>query len=307
MTKDRTRERSAQQVRIDFDSQSSTTSRTGAMAFAATVFAVPTAAVLAATWNIASIWTVALALLVGLLCFLSVHIVYEWEKAVIVRLGKFNRVVGPGIYFTIPLIESETAKIDQRIRTVSFDAEETLSSDLVPVNVDTVLFWVVWDVERACKQVRNYEAIISLAAQTAMRDVIGQICLSEIAMRRTYLDEELKRIISEKVDDWGITVVSVEIRDIVIPKELQAAMSRQAQAERERDARLILAEVERDISDIYVDAATTYGKPEKALQLRTMNLVYDSVKENGGMVVVPSAYSEGFNDAAAEAVKDILA
>lgn len=306
MKKDKPRDPSAQQSRADFDNQSSTTSHSGSMAFSAAVFSIPTALVLVLTWDIASIWSVLLALLVGFLCFLSVHIAYEWEKAVIVRFGRFNRVAGPGIYFTIPIIESETAKIDQRIRTISFDAEETLSSDLVPVNVDTVLFWVVWDVERACKQVRNYEAIISLAAQTAMRDVIGQICLSEIAMRRTYLDEELKRIISEKVDDWGITVVSVEIRDIVIPKELQAAMSRQAQAERERDARLILAEVERDISDMYVDAATNYGKPEKALQLRTMNLVYDSVKENGGMVVVPSAYSEGFNDAAAEVVKDIL-
>lgn len=306
MKKNKLGDPSSQQYRVDFDKQSSTTSHSGSMAFSAAIFIIPTVIMLAFTWNIASIWTVLLSLLIGFLFFLSVHIAYEWEKAVIVRFGKFNRVAGPGIYFTIPIIESETAKIDQRIRTISFDAEETLSSDLVPVNVDTVLFWVVWDVERACKQVRNYEAIISLAAQTAMRDVIGQICLSEIAMRRTYLDEELKRIISEKVDDWGITVVSVEIRDIVIPKELQAAMSRQAQAERERDARLILAEVERDISDMYVDAATNYGKPEKALQLRTMNLVYDSVKENGGMVVVPSAYSEGFNDAAAEVVKDIL-
>ncbi len=290
---------------IDYG-QSSTTSHAGATVFSAAMFLVPAAAVLAATWSVASFWTIALAALAGLLAFMSVHIAFEWEKAVIMRLGKFNRVAGPGIYFTIPVVESEASKIDQRVRTISFDAEETLSSDLVPVNVDTVLFWVVWDVERACKQVRNFEAIISLAAQTAMRDVIGQICLSEIAMRRAYLDEELKRIISEKVDDWGITVISVEIRDIVIPKELQAAMSRQAQAERERDARLILAEVERDVSDMYLDAATTYGQPEKALQLRTMNLVYDSVKENGGLVVVPSAYSEGFADAATEAVKDIL-
>ena len=208
---------------VDFG-QSSTTSRAGATVFSTAVFFVPAAIVLAATWSIASFWTVALAALAGLLAFMSVHIAFEWEKAVIMRFGKFNRVAGPGVYFTIPVVESEASKVDQRIRTISFDAEETLSSDLVPVNVDTVLFWVVWDVERACKQVRNFEAIISLAAQTAMRDVIGQICLSEIAMRRTYLDEELKRIISEKVDDWGITVISVEIRDIVIPKELQAAM-----------------------------------------------------------------------------------
>lgn len=292
--------------RSEYDQQHSTTSRTGALVFSLAVFVVPTLLVLALTWNIASVWTVVLALGVGLFAVLSIHTAYEWEKAVIVRFGKFNRVAGPGIYFIIPIIESETARIDQRIRTTTFDAEETLSSDLVPVNVDTVLFWVVWDVESACKQVCNYERVISLAAQTAMRDVIGQICLSEIAMRRAYLDEELKRIISEKIDDWGITVVSVEIRDIIIPKELQASMSRQAQAERERDARLILAEVERDISEIYVDAAINYGKPEKALQLRTMNLVYDSVKEGGGMVVVPSAYSEGFSDAASKVVNEIL-
>ena len=295
-----------QSIAYDPANRVSTTSRTGAMAFSAAMFVVPAAVVIALTWSISSIWTVGLALLVGLLFALTVHMAYEWERAVIVRFGKLNRIAGPGIYLTIPIIESQTALIDQRIRTISFDAEETLSSDLVPVNVDTVLFWVVWDVERACKEVRNYEAVISLAAQTAMRDVIGQICVSEIAMRRSYLDEELKRIISEKVGDWGIEVVSVEIRDIVIPKELQAAMSRQAQAEREREARLILAEAERDISEMYIDAATAYGKPEKALQLRTMNLVYDSVKDTGGMVVVPSAYSEGFNNAAAEVVKDIL-
>lgn len=290
----------------DYFDRESTTSGSGATIFAVMMFAVPCTLVLIGTWPMKSVWTVALAVLAGLLCCMTIHIAYEWERAVVMRLGRFNRVVGPGVYCLIPIIESEAAKIDQRIRTTSFDAEETLSSDLVPVNVDAVLFWVVWDAERACKEVRNYESTVSLAAQTAMRDVIGQISLSEIAMRRSYLDEELKRIISEKVDDWGITVIAVEIRDIVIPKELQAAMSRQAQAERERDARMILAETERDISDLYLDAAKTYGQPDKALQLRTMNLVYDSVKESGSMVVVPSAYSEGFTDAAVDAVKSAL-
>lgn len=279
--------------------QTSTTSPIGPMLFSAFMFAAPAALVLAATWNVTNIVTLALALLAGLVCASSLRIACEWERAVILRLGKIHRVAGPGLFFTVPIIEAEAARIDQRVRTISFEAEETLSSDLVPVYVDTVLFWVVWDVERACKEVQNYEAAIALAAQTAMRDVIGQICLSEIAMRRKFLDEELKRVISEKVDDWGITVVSVEIRDIVIPKELQAAMSRQAQAERERDARLILAEVERDVSTFYVEAAEAYGQPEKAMHLRTMNLIYDSVRENGNMVVVPSAYSEGFNDASA--------
>ena len=223
MKREKKTERVAPTANDEYNTQLSTTSRNGAALFSATLFIVAAALALGFTWQWLDAWSIVAALITGLIAFMSVHIAYEWERAVIVRLGKFHRVVGPGIYFTIPIVESEAAKIDQRIRTISFDAEETLSSDLVPVNVDTVLFWVVWDVERACKEVRNYEAIISLAAQTAMRDVIGQICLSEIAMRRTYLDEELKRIISEKVDDWGITVVSVEIRDIVIPKELQAA------------------------------------------------------------------------------------
>lgn len=288
------------------DEQDSTTSRYGSMLFSAAVFLIPMVIILALTWSRTSMFTISIAIGVGLLCFLSVHIAFEWEKAVVMRFGKLNRVVGPGVYFIIPIIEAEATKIDQRIRTATFGAEKTLSSDLAPVDVNAVLFWVVWDAERACKEVHNYEKAVSLAAQTAMRDVIGQICLSEIAMRRTYLDEELKRILSEKVDDWGITVVSVEIRDIVIPKELQNAMSRQAQAERERDARLILAEVERDISDLYVEAATTYGQPEKALALRTMNLVYDSVKDTGGVIVIPSSYSEGFNEAASEAVKRAL-
>ncbi len=291
---------------VGYDAQNSTTSHAGAAIFSALAFLLPAVAVLGLTWTNTSTLTIVLAIIVGGLCFFTVHIAYEWERAVITRLGKLNRVAGPGIYFTIPVIESVTAKIDQRIRTMSFEAEETLSSDLVPVNVDTVMFWVVVDPERACKEVCNFETVISLAAQTAMRDVIGQISLSEIAMRRAYLDEELKRIITEKVDDWGIAVIAVEIRDIVIPKELQAAMSRQAQAERERDARLILAEVERDISEMYVDAATNYGQPEKALSLRTMNLVYDSVKETGGTVVIPSSYSEGFNEAAADVVKEVL-
>lgn len=285
-----------QSIAYDPANRVSTTSRTGAMAFSAAMFVVPAAVVIALTWSISSIWTVGLALLVGLLFALTVHMAYEWERAVIVRFGKFNRIAGPGIYLTIPIIESQTALIDQRIRTISFDAEETLSSDLVPVNVDTVLFWVVWDVERACKEVRNYEAVISLAAQTAMRDVIGQICVSEIAMRRSYLDEELKRIISEKVGDWGIEVVSVEIRDIVIPKELQQDMSAEARAEREKDARIVLAEVERDIAAMLHDASEIYREDDIALKLRQMHLLNEGIKESRGTMVVPSAYTEGFTE-----------
>ena len=284
----------------------STTSQYGSMLFAITLFTLVAGGVLWATWHIVSIATIAASCIAGLLAASSINIAFQWEKAVIARFGKINRIAGPGIYFLIPVIESKAAIIDQRVRTTSFGAEETLSSDLVPVDVDAVLFWVVWDAQKACTEVRNFEEAISLCAQTAMRDAIGQISLSEIAVRRRYLDEELQRIISEKVEERGLSVVSVEIRDIVIPKELQDAMSKQAQAERERDARVLLAEVERDISEMYVEAANVYGCPEKALQLRTMNLVHDSVKTHGGMIVVPSAYSEGFNEGGMDAVKELL-
>lgn len=291
---------------IEDESKGTSTSRDGAAIFSAIVFLAPAIFVVIATWNWLDIWSLILACAIGFLFFMTLHVCFEWERAVIVRFGKFKRVAGPGIYVTIPFAESATAIIDQRVRTLTFEAEETLSSDLVPINVDTVLFWMVWDVERACKQVCNFERAISLAAQTAMRDVIGQISLSEIAMRRQFLDDELQRIVTDKVGDWGVSVISVEIRDIVIPKELQSAMSRQAQAERERDARFVLAEAERDISELYLEAATTYGKPDKALQLRTMNLVHDGIKEKGGMVVVPSAYSEGFSDLGDNIVSDLL-
>lgn len=297
---------SKEKPHYEMEERQSTTSQYGSVLFTLTAFVVVVAVVLCFTWSDVSIVTIALALILGWLIASAVNIAFQWEKAVIARFGKINRIVGPGIYFLIPIIESKAATIDQRVRTTAFGAEETLSSDLVPVDVDAVLFWVVWDAEKACTEVRNYEQAISLCAQTAMRDAIGQISLSEIAVRRSYLDKELQRIISEKVEEWGLSVVSVEIRDIVIPKELQDAMSKQAQAERERDARVLLAEVERDISEMYVEAASVYGCPEKALQLRTMNLVHDSVKQHGGMIVVPSAYSEGFNDGGIDAVKDLL-
>lgn len=297
---------SKEKLHYETEGRQSTTSQYGSVLFTLAVFVTVVAAVLCLTWSDVSIVTIALALILGWLTASAVNIAFQWEKAVIARFGRINRIVGPGIYFLIPIIESKAATIDQRVRTTAFGAEETLSSDLVPVDVDAVLFWVVWDAEKACTEVRNYEQAISLCAQTAMRDAIGQISLSEIAVRRSYLDKELQRIISEKVEEWGLSVVSVEIRDIVIPKELQDAMSKQAQAERERDARVLLAEVERDISEMYVEAASVYGCPEKALQLRTMNLVHDSVKQHGGMIVVPSAYSEGFNDGGIDAMKDLL-
>ena len=175
-----------------------------------------------------------------------------------------------------------------------FGAEETLTSDLVPINVDAVLFWMVWDAEKACLEVENYYNSVSLVAQTALRDAIGRASVSEVAIRRNQLDQELQEVIEERTSLWGITVLSVEIRDIEIPDELQESLSAEARAEREYNARVILAEVEKEISEMFVDAARTYGREDAALQLRAMSFVSDSVREKGGLVVIPSALSEAF-------------
>ena len=234
------------------------------------------------------------------------HIAMQWEKVVIFRFGKFNRMAGPGLYLTIPFIEQTALKADQRIMVTGFGAEETLTSDLVPINVDAVLFWMVWDAKKACLEVENYYNSVSLAAQTALRDAIGRASVSEVAIRRNQLDQELQEVIEERTSVWGITVMSVEIRDIVIPQDLQEAMSAEAQAEREKNARMVLAEVEKDISSMLVDAANVYDENELAVRLRTMHLLYESAKNSGGTVVIPSAYSEGFADAGLDRSLDSL-
>ena len=176
----------------------------------------------------------------------------------------------------------------------------------MPINVDAVLFWMVWDAKKACLEVENYYNSVSLAAQTALRDAIGRASVSEVAIRRNQLDQELQEVIEERTSVWGITVMSVEIRDIVIPQDLQEAMSAEAQAEREKNARMVLAEVEKDISSMLVDAANVYDENELAVRLRTMHLLYESVKNSGGTVVIPSAYSEGFADAGLDRALDSL-
>ena len=274
-------------------------SRNGAVIFNIATFIATCAAVLgiafAATGGV-GIEAIVAMLLAALLVLSSTHIALSWEKVVVLRFGKFSRSKGPGLYFTIPFIEQTALKADQRIMVTGFGAEETLTSDLVPINVDAVLFWMVWDAEKACLEVENYYNSVSLVAQTALRDAIGRASVSEVAIRRNQLDQELQEVIEERTSLWGITVLSVEIRDIVIPQELQEVMSTEAQAEREKNARMLLAEVERDISEMLMDAAQVYEKSEVALRLRTMHLLYESVKGSGGTVVVPSAYSEGFND-----------
>lgn len=236
------------------------------------------------------------ALFIALLVIASTHICMEWERVVVMRFGRFSHVANPGLYFTIPFIENAAARIDTRIRTVSFGAEEALTADLVPVDVDAVLYWGVWDARKACVEIENYANAVALSGQTALRDAIGRVDIADLAMRRKDLDRELQEILEEKTAAWGVSVMSIEIRNISIPVELQDAMSKEAQAVRERNARITLAEVEKDISEMFVEAADVYAKNDKALQLRAMNLIYESVKEKGGLIVTPSDFADAFND-----------
>lgn len=285
------------------------TTQTGPLAFSAFVAVVAFLVVLGIGALVAggfTVWGLAAAFLVAWVATMAVHIAMEWEKVVVFRLGKFSRVKGPGLYLTIPFIEQTALRADQRIMVTGFGAEETLTSDLVPINVDAVLFWMVWDAKKACLEVENYYNSVSLAAQTALRDAIGRASVSEVAIRRNQLDQELQEVIEERTSVWGITVLSVEIRDIVIPADLQEVMSAEAQAEREKNARMVLAEVEKDISAMLVDAANVYEENGLAVRLRTMHLLYESVKGSGGTVVIPSAYSEGFSDATLDRALDSL-
>jgi len=231
-------------------------------------------------------------LFLGFMLASSIKIAHEWQRALVLRLGRFYKLAGPGLFFCIPIIDHVTVWIDQRIRTSYFEAEKTLTMDNVPVNVDAVMFWVVWDPQKAALEVEDYIEAVSWAAQTALRDIIGKTELSEMLAGRERLDEELQKMIDERTEDWGITVRSVEIRDVVIPHNLQDVMSREAQAERERRSRNILGQAEKEIADSFVEAAHKYEGCEMAFNLRAMNLLYESVKETGGIVVVPS----GFND-----------
>lgn len=265
--------------------------------FSAFVFTVTTLVVLAAgclLCGAANIWLLVFAFVVGVLAILTIRIAPQWRRDVVLRLGKYHKTAGPGVYFTVPFIDHVALKADQRIMLTGFSAEETLTQDLVPVNVDAVLFWMVWDAEKACIEVEDYYDAVSVAAQTALRDAIGRKDISDVAVHRNKLDEELRNKIEEKTAPWGVSIISVEIRDIVIPKKLQHAMSAEARAERERSARIVLAEVESDIASMLHDASKVYYEDEIALRLRKMHLVSQSLKDSAGSLVVPSAYTEGF-------------
>ena len=239
-------------------------------------------------------FAIAVAVFAAIVVASSVHIAQQWERMVVMRLGKLKCVKGPGLFFTIPFIEYSTMRIDVRIRTTAFGAEETLSTDLVPLDVDAVVFWMVWNAKKACMEVQDYPLAVAWAAQTALRDAIGRTELSDLATRRQQLDAELQKSLDEKSQDWGITIASVEIRNIIVPAELQDALSKEAQAEREKNARILLAEVEKDISEMFVEAAETYDRNEKALHLRTLSAVAESTREKGGLVIAPSSIGDVF-------------
>lgn len=235
---------------------------------------------------------IGITLITALMATTSIQIGAQWEKAVILRFGKFHRLAGPGIFFVIPIVETITTWIDQRVQVIPFNAEETLTKDTVPVNVDAVMFWVVWDAEKAALEVKDYEAAVSWAAQTTLRDVIGRTMMSDMLSNRELIDQELRRIIDQKTEPWGISVQSVEIRDVVIPPSLQEAMSREAQAERESKARMILGNAENLVANSFVEAAKSYQHNPVAMQLRAMNILYEGLKEKGALVVVPSSAVE---------------
>jgi regulator of protease activity HflC (stomatin/prohibitin superfamily) len=219
----------------------------------------------------------------------------QWEKAVVLRLGKFKSLKGPGMFWIVPIIDTTPTWIDHRVMVTPFNAEKTLTKDTVPVDVDAVLFWMVWDAEKAALEVADYRAAIVWAAQTALREIIGQMPLADILVGRSKMDADLQQIIDERTTPWGVSVQSVEIRDIIIPQDLEDAMSRQAQAERERQARVILGESEKQIAASFSEASMAYQDNPTALHLRAMNMLFEGLKEKGALVIVPSSAVDTMN------------
>lgn len=225
----------------------------------------------------------------------AIKVASQWQKVVVLRLGKFTGLKGPGLFWIVPIVDTTPSWIDHRVMVTPFAAQKTLTKDTVPVDVDAVLFWVVWDAEKAALEVEDYRAAVDWAAQTALRDIIGKKMLADILVGRSAIDKELQAVIDERTTPWGVTVQSVEIRDIVIPQDLEDAMSRQAQAERERQARVILGESEKQIAASFSEASQAYINNPTALHLRAMNMLFEGLKEKGALVIVPSSAVDTMN------------
>jgi regulator of protease activity HflC (stomatin/prohibitin superfamily) len=242
--------------------------------------------------NNASIWIGVIAFVLASIVSLAIKVADQWEKAVVLRLGKYRSLNGPGLFFIIPVIDAIPYWIDTRVITTTFTAEKTLTKDTVPVDVDAVLFWKVLDPQKAALAVADYKSAISWASQTALRDIIGKTMLSDMLEGRDKISKELQKVIDERTEPWGINVISVEVKDVLIPPALEDAMSMQAQAERERQARVILGDSERQVAEKFGEAAKTYINNPVALHLRAMNMLYEGLKENATIVVVPSSVLE---------------
>jgi regulator of protease activity HflC (stomatin/prohibitin superfamily) len=274
-----------------------------------------TALTLAVLLRLAQIWEVALVLttIAGLALFLkhrpesailvattvvaglispAVQMAYQWERAVILRFGRFRGLKGSGLFTIVPVVDKVSSYVDQRIRVTDFSAETTLTRDTVPVNVDAIAFWMVWDAEKAVLEVENFVAAVTLSAQTGLRDAIGKHELADMLSHRDRLGKEIQQVLDAKTNAWGITVQSVEIRDIIIPEALEDAMSRQAQAERERQSRIILSNAEAEIAAKFAEASLHYKNNQAALHLRAMNMVFEGLKQKGSMIIVPSTAVE---------------
>ena len=228
----------------------------------------------------------------GFVLMQAPQLAQQWERAVVLRFGRFVGLRGPGLFWILPFVDRVSTWIDQRTITTSFAAEQTLTSDTVPVNVDAVLFWMVYDAEKAALEVQDYPSAVSLAAQTALRDIIGRTSLADLLRGRDKIEAELQKLIDERSTPWGVTVQSVEMRDIVIPSSLQEAMSREAQASREKQARIILGEAEMEIAHSFEIASRVYIDNPTALHLRAMNMLYEGLKEKGALMLVPSTAVE---------------
>ena len=237
-------------------------------------------------------WPVIVAAVIGVIASLSPQIARQWERAVVLRLGRFNGMRGPGLFWIVPGIDQVSSWIDQRTITTSFAAEATLTSDTVPVNVDAVLFWMVYDPEKAALEVQDYRNAVSWAAQTALRDIIGRTPLTVLLKGREQIEADLQKLIDVRSNPWGVSVQSVEMRDVIIPESLQDAMSREAQAAREKEARIILGTAELEIAHLFEQASRSYEGNPTALHLRAMNMLYEGLKEKGALMLVPSTAVE---------------
>ena len=257
-----------------------------------TIFAICVAAGAGVTAWTQSYVPAAIGGLLGLYLLFAVRVVRQWEKVAVLRFGRYVGLREPGMFFMIPVVDTLSPVVDQRVRVTSVSAESTLTRDTVPVNVDAIVFWVVWNAEKSILEVQNFVDAITMSAQTALRESIGRHELAQMITERESMGRALQKLLDEKTNPWGITVQSVEIRDVTIPQALQDAMSRQAQAERERQARLILGDAETQIADKFAKAAETYAENPVALHLRAMNMLYEAIKEKGSMVIVPSSAVE---------------